>query len=249
MGIRRHDGFTIIEVMLFISISAVLATALMVGWSITINTQSYRDSARSLAAVLQQQYTDVVNVANSRDSNLGCRVVNGVTVVTDANQAPLGQSDCVIMGRMIEIDGPELSMNTVVGFEPTNPPGVGEPDNQIILSYMPARVGNTVVEDETYQIPWSSRPYASAGSTSTAHVAVLIIRSPETGTVYTYTKSLADGSLGSAQNLMNEGTQNGLNLCLDPGVPIAQGRMAVSIGAFASSSNAVKVVSDSEATC
>lgn len=249
MDIRRQSGFTIIEVMLFISISAILATALMVGWTVTINTQSYRDSARSFAAILQQQYTDVVNVANGREDNLGCRIVNGATAVSEVNQTPLGQSDCVIMGRIIELHGPQLTMNTVVGFEPATLPEATEPDEEIILDYLPARIDSDIIPDEESQIPWSSRPYRSSGDASTAHAAILIIRSPETGTVYTYTTQLGEGGKANVRNLIRDGSQDGLKLCLDPEAPIAQGRMAVVIGAFASSANAIKVLADEEAAC
>ena len=249
MDMRRQSGFTIIEVMLFISISALLATALMVGWTVTINTQSYRDSTRSLAAILQQQYTDVVNVSNGREDTLGCRVVNGATAVSETNQTPIGQSDCVLMGRYIELNGSELSMNTVVGYEPADLPGAGEPDSEIILEYLPARINTDIIEDETYQIPWSSRPYRSSGDTSTARVAILIVRSPETGTVYTYTDQLGEGDQANVQNLIRNGSQEELKICLDPEAPVAQGRMAVVIGAFASSANAVKVLADEAAAC
>ena len=250
MGIQRQSGFTIIEVMLFIAISAVLATALMVGWTLTVNTQSYRDSSRSFATMLQQQYTDTVDVSNGRNNNLGCNVVNGSTAVSDTGEVPIGQSDCVIMGRLLDIDGSDISLRTVVGYEPATQPDGSEPDKDIIASYAPSAIDSSVIKADTYQIPWSSRPYLSKEDTNTAHVAILIIRSPQTGTVYTYTiNSVAEGNHPTVQNLLDLGTQDGVKLCLDPETPVAQGRMAVAIGPYASSSNAVSVLADSEAGC
>ena len=46
---NKQKGFTIIEVILFVAISGLLTSMLMVGVSMSINRQQYRDSVQSYA--------------------------------------------------------------------------------------------------------------------------------------------------------------------------------------------------------
>lgn len=239
----RQSGFTIIEVMLFLAIAAVLVTATLIGWTLTINTQSYRDSARSLATVLQQQYSDTLNVANERGSNLTCRVENEMTTIETGVGSPRGQSDCVILGRFIKIRGTNIAMSDVVGMEPDAAPDAGDTEDEIISSYYP---GEMEQSEQTYQIAWQARPYISSEVTRTMNRNIAIIRSPQTGTVQTYS---TEGDLSIKDLIGSSESRSQVKICLDPGAPVAQGRAAVLIGANASSSDAVSVKTDGDAGC
>ena len=61
---NKQKGFTIIEVILFVAISGLLTSMLMVGVSMSINRQQYRDSVQSYAGFLRNEYSKVVNVEN-----------------------------------------------------------------------------------------------------------------------------------------------------------------------------------------
>ena len=90
---KRQDGFTIIEVTLFLAVSGFFAISLLVGASTAVQRQQYRDSVQSFANYLRSQYSQVINVENDR--NFGkCPIGGG-----DTNR---GQSECVILGRYIE---------------------------------------------------------------------------------------------------------------------------------------------------
>ena len=56
-----QKGFTIIEVVLVIAISGLMAAGIMIGVSSSINRQQYRDSVQSFAAFLRSEYSKVVN--------------------------------------------------------------------------------------------------------------------------------------------------------------------------------------------
>ena len=91
---NKQKGFTIIEVILFVAISGLLTSMLMVGVSMSINRQQYRDSVQSYAGFLRNEYSKVVNVENERSK--GTCPIEG----SDGRAETLrGQSDCVIVGR------------------------------------------------------------------------------------------------------------------------------------------------------
>ena len=87
---KRQDGFTIIEVTLFLAVSGFFAISLLVGASTAVQRQQYRDSVQSFANYLRSQYSQVINVENDR--NFGkCPIGGG-----DTNR---GQSECVILDK------------------------------------------------------------------------------------------------------------------------------------------------------
>src|SRR5688572_29756839 len=107
-------GFTIIEVTLFLAISALLAVLMLGGWTVMINTQRYKDSVQTYQSFLQQQYNLVYNVENSRENNMIC--ANGTVEESESSGTPRGQTDCVILGRYIELrDGQNLTVKAIVG--------------------------------------------------------------------------------------------------------------------------------------
>lgn len=246
---RSSGGFTIIELSLFVAISAVIMISLMVGWSVAVNTQSYKDSARSLAQTLQQQYSNATNVSNDRANQISCKL-NGSTVQIEdggSGAVPIGASRCVVMGRYIVINGANVLMSDIVGYQPSGSTSFTT-DAQAIQGYHPTKEDETVIPDETYEVSWSTRPYIGSFA-NTAKVALVIVRSPLTGTVYTYTKQLTNNMQPDVTEVINTGSMGGVKLCLDPGAPVAQGRMAVQIAANAVSTAGVAVLGDAGAGC
>lgn len=248
MSMRSSGGFTIIELSLFVAISAVIMISLMVGWSVAVNTQSYKDSARTLAQVLQQQYSDTINVSNDRANQISCRLDASTVRIEDngSGAVPIGASRCVVMGRYVIINGTNLSMSDIVGYQPSST--AFTTDLQAIQGYYPTKEDSTVIPDETYEVAWSTRPYIATPA-NTAKVALVIVRSPLTGTVYTYTKQLTNNMQPSVTDVITTGTMAGVKLCLDPGAPVAQGKMAVQIAANAVSMAGVAVLGDAGAGC
>lgn len=251
MNTQSIRGFTIVELMLFLAISGLIIAVLLIGWTVTVNTQSYKDSARSLAGVLQQQYNEVANVSNVRADSTSCKLAGDhlVLELDDGSAAPIGASNCVVMGRYIELNEEKLTMSDVVGYQPADAPDSSATDATVIASYHPTKVDADVTSNDYYEIAWSSRPYIGETS-STAHIAIVILRSPLTGTSYTYVKPIQDGDNPSITDIMNSDVDSkGVKICLDPGAPITQGRMAVEIAKDTSSASGVAVLSDSGAAC
>jgi prepilin-type N-terminal cleavage/methylation domain-containing protein len=74
-----HSGFTIIEVVLVLAVSGFLLMIVLGSASVGVNTQRYRDSVNTLAAIVQQEFTNTTNPMNTKSVDEMCEGT------TDAN--------------------------------------------------------------------------------------------------------------------------------------------------------------------
>lgn len=212
-------GFTIIEVMLFLSVSGGLLIALMVGVSANISQQRYRDSVTSLSGILQQQYSEVSNTRNARDTTWRC--TNSLTEQDPVNGQGRGTTECVILGRYIRTldNGSRLEIGNVIGSEPV---GVAVPDGDraALAAYKPRL---STFNQETYVPEWNARLQDTENHP--AHFSVAILRSPKSGLVRTF------GFLGPmpadvTEMLTNDAARQAVTACVVPdgftvGLPLA----------------------------
>lgn len=200
MSSRGSKGYTIVEVSLFLGISALMLAIALVGTGVSIRTTRFTDSTRSLHAYVQQQYDDLINGVNSRFGNEAC---NSGTINTGINQTP-GTSNCLYMGKLL-IFAPNNSTVTtynIIGTEPANV-DYGQSDEQLIFNFSPTVV--TGVGVDNYSIPWlatisgSKRPVDGIGVDAYA-----LIRSPRSTRVVSYVfkqpDSVGDYNLASLIN-------------------------------------------------
>ena len=103
MGTKTDTGFTVIETMLFLAVTGALAVGILVGSGVSIGQQRYRDSVNGLKSYIQQQYSEVSNVVNSRDKTWACDAQGNVVEVEQISAEARGTSDCVVLGRFITI--------------------------------------------------------------------------------------------------------------------------------------------------
>ena len=182
---RRHSGFTLIEVSLFLAITGILFVGIAVGTQNSIFQQRFNDSVQSFAEYLRSAYSDVTNVRN------------------DGN----GRSDKAIYGKLItfgentDLAGNEIGSGTAIFSYNViaDAEGGGTGDALSILSNLGATV--VVKDDESsgykpagfaddYKPRWSAAIQMPAGAGEDAKKsfvgALLIVRHPDSGTVYTY---------------------------------------------------------------
>ncbi len=183
----KINGFTIVETMLFLGISALLIMGVLVGTGTSINTQRYHDSVVSLQSFLQQQYSEVSNVSNDSLSN-SC---NGAT----SNR---GQSDCVILGRYITTtDGMTLTTNDVIGYIPS---GTTIPVDDVsalqIYSIKTVAVNNT-----SYEVEWGAS-ITKLGGNNPQPFSMLILRSPTSGAILTFIDDSLTTNAGNISDLL-----------------------------------------------
>lgn len=247
---RRHaTGFTIIETMLFLAVSSALAVAILVGVNTSIGTQRYRDAVVSFQTLLQQQYFEVTNVYNQERGVVSCPSGGGSSQYR-------GQANCVILGRYITVDADGIvTTASVLGHRPTGSASVAD-DIALLQQY---NYGLVPGSSETSSMEWGTRvawPRSGSGSETTGprSISVLVLRSPESGMIHTFSRNGADAAnmdnlkamIISTRSLADNNLfgRNQRTLCIDPTGWVNGGRMAVVINTRASSANAIETRSN-----
>lgn len=240
MGTKNSAGFTIVETMLFLAVSAFLIFAMIAGTGASLNIQRYRDSVETFKSVLQQQYADLGSVINSRDNSWGCS--STATPAQGGATQNRGQSDCVIMGKYVRIDASDMAIYTVIGYESNSTGQTNDIDtlrNDYTLNVSEAEMTERTLEWGTY---------------IDGKMGILIVRSPESGQIYTFTNvnnDVPDRTAINPTNFVNmliagdrvpgQGAQQ---ICISSrGLFVNQDR-AVYLNAFASSASAVEIRSN-----
>lgn len=111
----RARGFTIMEVSLFLALSALLLMGVMFGITRSISHHRFNDTVNDLNEVLRRSYSEVINVQNSRKGQVEkkefCSIASiGLshslessfkkTYLSSSDDQP-GRSDCAIYGKLI----------------------------------------------------------------------------------------------------------------------------------------------------
>jgi type II secretory pathway pseudopilin PulG len=228
----KINGFTIIETMLFLGISGLLILGLLVGTGSSINTQRYRDSVTSLQSFLQQQYSNVANVANDHDSSVVC----------DAVSVPVGQSDCVVLGKYITTssDGASLSVKDVLG---TTCPTDATNDLDALQN---CGIITSSVNAETYDLEWGSS--AIKTDSTTMVLSMLILRSPISGVIRTFISSSHSVLLNDTDisGIVSDTSalQNSAKICVGSDMLFMGTKMAVQIDSNTTSASGIEVLGD-----
>ena len=245
MGIKQQDGFTIIEVMLFLGVTGLLVIGILVGSGVAIGQQRYRDSVNSLKSFLQQQYNETTNVANSRDTAWNCNSSSVVTEESSGGQ-PRGTSDCVLLGRYVTIDelGVQMTASNVVGYRSAGAPTAASDVAELQDNY---QLGISPIDQEQVAVSWGAQ-VVKPGTTLPMPLSVLIIRSPLSGSVMTFT---AEGVKANPKEVIDiPNMQQTRNLCVnaDAGTFVGS-RLEVRISPYAGSQGAIQIPPESDSVC
>ncbi len=182
MGQQRSEGYTIIEVSLFLGVSALLLVMAMVGTGLSIRTTRFTDSTRSLHSYVQQQYDDLLNGVNSR---VGTEACNSGTVNTGSAQTP-GTSNCIYMGKLLvfQVNANIITTYDLIGTEPASV-NYTKSDEQLIHDFTPKPVTNVGVDN--FNIPWQATVSGSKRLVDNKAVnGFALIRSPRSTHIVSY---------------------------------------------------------------
>lgn len=246
MRTSEQAGFTIIETMLFLAVSGFLIITLMAGTGMALAIQRYRDSVVTLQTYIQDQYAEVLNVRNERDGSQSCN--NAVISDTPGSR---GQSSCVVIGRYVGIVDDTISSSSVVGY------GTPNPDSSDFEALQQYNLSIFDSSTDTRNLEWGARvawPRAGGGSrspTTPRSLAMLIVRSPLSGVVYTFTANEFGDTLSpdaselrsmirltpQPPNLLGRAERR---LCIDAGGFMPGSPMGVVIKERASNANAIE---------
>lgn len=201
---RASSGFTVIETVLFLAITGLMIAVMFIGIGSSIGAQRYRDSVESFKSVLQQQYSELTNTYNGRESGWACRPVGarllvgeGDAAATLGNASPRGQSDCAVVGRYMTIDGGTIRTFPVLAHVSGQPTGTTDIAKLRSAAYV---FGIWSGGNADYQLEWGTRIAWPTGSSPSdprpastgggdRKIAILFLRSPDSGSVYTFSSN------------------------------------------------------------
>jgi type II secretory pathway pseudopilin PulG len=249
MGVRhkqgKNGGFTIIEVMLFLGITGLLALTLLGGWTTMINTQRYKDSVKTVQSFLQTQYNLVYNVENVKQDDGGpfCALNGSNEPQFVATGVLRGQSNCIQMGRLIHIsNGTQVRVYAIVGADLAN---TASTDAAEIVRRNPIVVNDELqISESELTVPWQAEVVNRRSIGGIQNVALAIIRSPLTGSVHTYRVGTDGANLPDVESMIAVANEQEVNLCLDPGVAFAGNRIGVAVRERASAQSFVQIIQD-----
>lgn len=195
---KQQRGFTIVEVLMFVAVSALMLTGVMAGISTNLNNTRFLSSTKSLESFVQQQYDEIQAGVAERSTTASCPYAAG-----GASQPPGASDGCVVIGKLIRfLDNHALVFPVVSRMQPT--PGChvdGTGDAVEIGGYCPITLSSNQGVDVTdYDYLWGVKiansnklqPNGSIGN----YNALAILRSPATGSMYTFSFYLAGTTLG-----------------------------------------------------
>jgi len=222
-------GFTIVETMLFLGISGLLAMGILIGSGTSINVQRYRDSVTSLQSVLQKQYSDVSNVSNDSTTN----------TCSDATNIPRGQSDCVLLGRFITSDSKSLLIKSITGRIPANSVSTND-----LLALRAYNIQVSPLLSETYDMEWGSSITKVRGDPMS--FSMLVLRSPTSGIIRSFidpTTAWGDGQI-QGKVLLASKLNESATVCVNSNGLFTGAKMAVLINANATGANDIETLGD-----
>lgn len=258
---RVRRGFTIVEVSIFLAVTGLLFIGITVGVQNSIFQQRYTDAVQGFADFLRNAYSDVLNV-----QSLG-----------------RGNSDLAIYGKMITFNTrridqgsdneQEIRMYNVVGDADSD---CGDGDIIKMLKCVKASVvyrNDPAERNEGYELAgvveeyrprWGTRIQKTNNSPQTDFSGVvLIVRSPESGRVYTLISrepiviDASDNTNNAEQALLRRLEDNindsskfhieQVDFCVNPnGKESSTKRADVRIAKGASNASGIEIIMDSD---
>lgn len=248
MSMQNKSGFTIIEVVLFLSVSGLLMVGILAGASSSINQQRYRESVDSLATILRKQYSEVVNPSNDRTSDWNCDSSGGI--VSSQGGESRGRTDCIIAGRLVySSDGSRVVTANIVASKP----GVDSLNNTDIDIFNNIDMKIDPNSIAVQELDWKGRLARSNGQ-GDAVFSVFIGRSLASGSVRTFITSNYPLSNPSDSNpapsvdwiriITTQALSNNLEVCVVSQSPMSGPTRQVQLLANSASSSGVRVVSE-----
>lgn len=203
----KQNGFTIIEVLMFIAISGLLLLGAMASINGSINSSRFNDAVNSTTSYIQTQYSEVASGRNSRNSNVNC--ANGV--VTPGGTSTAGMTDCVILGRLVEfgIGGATINSRYIVGQDDAV---AVAGDTAAVVAANP--VAPSASTDGVFNVPWSTQiNKMTQGGVDVRYLA--IIRSPVSERVLFYSFNASPGlTTLTNQHITDANLNQTVNICL-----------------------------------
>lgn len=239
MNRQSSSGFTLVEVMLVLAVTGLMVLGILVGTGVSIANQRYRDSVYTVQSVIQEEYNQVINTLNSRttDADIECYL----TGQRPTELAPRGRSECVLLGRYITIagNGEIVARSVITRYNELHD---SQPLGGVQLWLSSSETTSRVV-------PWGAT-IRDAASTNANTASILIVRSPLTNGVMTFTATGANPVADSEiTTLVTPENRQARVLCVESEDWFVGGQLAVRIQANASGPAGIEVPEEQEGVC
>lgn len=249
-------GFTIIEVSIFLAITALIFVGMIVGLQGSLTQNHYDEDVRSLADFLQNAYSKVVSVENDKAGMSGKAIYGKlITFGEEKNLAGSNNSDQDVF--IYDVIGNIDNDNTAAGSTLAALTSL----NATVTAVVGGQGTYAGIAD-SYRARWGTTIETTDAVSAKQKAAVLITRSPSTGTIFTYVKNNGTIEVNSNKgnvNLLRNALINNefkanedLNLCINMERRVYGGkRKNIRVEQLSRSSAGVKIVhmDDSDNLC
>lgn len=242
-------GFTIIEAMLFLAITGLMLSGLMIGISGGVNRQRYEDSVTSLLDNIQGQYNLVDNVRSNRPSNYRCTSA-GISETAEAGNTR-GTSPCSVIGRFVSsTDGKNITSRPI--YARTDITTVEASDysdemaylNKLNLTIAPIELRD---DDETYRLAWDTNVYTDKNNLTNGSFSMVVLRMPNSGLMRTFA---VPSSRPVADTIANAPAgDTSFALCVNPSGLVMSPPVGVKILRSSMNVNGVERIAGGEGIC
>ncbi len=257
-------GFTIVEVSLFLALSSAIMLGIILATNASVARQRYNDSVNDFADFLRGIYSSVIDVQHSgfeedTSGKSGTAIYGKLITFREVGN----NTDTIyvydVVGKTVSAaKGAELGSDAKTALKNADV-------NADIIKNASATGDARYYARVSYVVPWQAKlekPNTNPSDTSTAQNcpeetptgpegcvvgAVLIIRSPASGSVYTYVSNTQFNPSPSSGKPLQGGyldgmTQNDFDFCLDSDDNTYQNRRNIRISKNGINSTAVKMV-------
>ncbi|MBR2709863.1 type II secretion system protein [Candidatus Saccharibacteria bacterium] len=280
---RIRRGFTLIEVALFLAVSGLLFVGVMAGMQGAISQQEKNDAVQNFAEFLRSAYSQAENVQNLTTGGNSEQAIYG-KLITFGEKMGLARTSN---------DGREFFMYTVVGNIDNNVSAGSTLKAMQNLKANVVGVSGSQLQllgiSESYKMRWDTYLQRKCAVDSSGAVtcptdsyedftgSILIVRHPNTGTVYTYyspyvvevNKTINDYGTGGETNPFKNSGATGFNtagnnyleanlfdntstidFCINvSGRVDGNERVDVRLGEGASNASAIEIVGSERSVC
>ncbi len=285
----RKTGFTIIEIALFLALSGFLMVGIIVGANISISRQRYNDTVNDFAEFIRGVYTDVLNVSNDKNPEESTEEAGRTKTAVYGKLISIGEcadTSCSTLDDTIyvyDIVGLARSSASVRGERAIQMLYNGFGSGGVEAGIVDTSGCSTVVgcqkfyRKNEYHVSWDGIIQVKNGISGTTNGsrfrgAILVVRSPSTGSIRTYTFSYGNSHdvvylFHNYETFSNAKTnftkflkekvdastnhgQNELTVCIESDDNVGANRRGLKIDARASNSSGVMLTEmDQDNSC
>ena len=246
--IKMKGGFTIIEVSLFLAITGLLFLGVTVGVQNSIFQQRYNDSVQNFVEFLRSAYSKIENVQSAGVGNTS-QAIYGKLITFGEEKTLTGATN-----------DDEIYMYDVIGDAKCNS------DSGVLATLRDCNAdvinnANGAIKPyyaESYRPRWSAAIQNNEEDTGLFKGAILIVRSPQSGTVYTFVmgNNTIEVNQGvGLSNYLEEGRgftiDKNVDFCVNPDGNEKNSRVRADVRIVKGAQNAtgIEIMPDNENEC